>query len=102
MRRSTGRCGTQACNELNGVRACIVGGLPDVDILYVWVHAPAQPKPMLLEIGLAGSGGMARTVLDSLQSWPASCPPNRVCTNTARATSRAARDRQVQRRIDLG
>jgi hypothetical protein len=60
--------GTQVCRELNGLRACIVGGLPSVDILFVWVRAPGRPGPMLLEIGLAGTGMTARTVLDSLQA----------------------------------
>jgi hypothetical protein len=54
------------------LEACIVGGLPEVDILYVWVHAPGRSKPMLLEIGLAGSGVTARTVFGSLQARPAS------------------------------
>lgn len=73
--------GTPVCRDLNGLRACIVGGHPDVDILYVWVHALGGAHPMLLEIGLAGTGMTARTVLDSLEATHlAACPPNTLCT----------------------
>ncbi|HKH88525.1 MAG TPA: hypothetical protein VKA05_06860, partial [Acidimicrobiales bacterium] len=60
--------GTPVCSRINHVAACIVDGIPDTDILYVWVHAPGQT--MLLEIGLAGTGMAARTVLDSLRAFP--------------------------------
>jgi hypothetical protein len=62
--------GTEACHVSNGLRACVVGGRPDIDILFVWVHAADQPSPMLLEIGLAGTGVTARTILGSLQATP--------------------------------
>ncbi len=70
--------GTPVCRGQNGVQARIVEGIPDTDILYVWVHATGEPRPILLEIGLAGSSATARTVLDSLRALR--CPPNRLCT----------------------
>jgi hypothetical protein len=69
--------GTPVCRQQNGVQACIVEGIPDADIVYVWVHAAGESHPMLLEIGLAGSGTTARTVLDSLRAI--GCPPNAPC-----------------------
>jgi hypothetical protein len=66
----------EKCLRVSGIRACPVTGphftpfspLTAVDILYVWVVVPHRSDALLLELGLAGDGETARTVLYSLRS----------------------------------
>jgi hypothetical protein len=56
-----------ACLEIHGLKTCFVSGLPATDILFAWVTVPHRSRPVLLEIGLAGTGMTARTILYSLR-----------------------------------
>ncbi|MGH9172043.1 MAG: hypothetical protein ACRD0Z_14435 [Acidimicrobiales bacterium] len=57
------------CLHVTGLKACTVAGadaLRAVDILFVRITVPGRSAPLLIELGLAGSGLTARTVLYSL------------------------------------
>jgi hypothetical protein len=55
------------CMNLHGMRACVtVGGLGSA-LLKLAVYPPGQSQPILVEIGLAGSGAVARAVYDSIR-----------------------------------
>ncbi|MGO8875343.1 MAG: hypothetical protein ACLQNG_06215 [Acidimicrobiales bacterium] len=55
------------CLQIHGLRSCLVSGLPATDILFAWVTVPHRSRPVLLEIGLAGTAMTARTILYSLR-----------------------------------
>lgn len=64
------------CLHLGGLTACLYGRTPttpsdqmaELDILFVRVTVPGHAGHELLEIGLAGNGIVARTVLYSLRT----------------------------------
>ncbi len=58
------------CLEIHSLRTCLVSGLPATDVLFAWVTVPHRSSPVLLEIGLAGTGVTARTILYSLRLAP--------------------------------
>jgi hypothetical protein len=54
------------CLDLHGLRACVsahgfAGGL-----LTLAVNVPGQTRPVIVEIGLAGSGAVARAIIESI------------------------------------
>jgi hypothetical protein len=65
-----------SCLQLHGLKACLYARTPTVasdrmaelDILFVEVTVPGQAGHELLEIGLAGNGMVARTILYSLRT----------------------------------
>jgi len=54
------------CLDLYGLTACPATS-PTYSILLLRVTGPSLPKPLLVSIGLAGNGMVARTILDSLR-----------------------------------
>jgi hypothetical protein len=55
------------CLRLHGLRACAMSGTYG-GVVGVIVAVPGRSRPTLVEIGLAGSGVVARTILDSLRA----------------------------------
>lgn len=55
------------CVSINGLRACPDTGYP-YGILTLAVHVPGRKMPVAVQIGLAGNGIMARTILDSMRA----------------------------------
>ena len=57
---------TSQCFDINGVTACSVKS--DVsDVLVLAVNVPGKTQPVAVDIGLAGSGETARTILYSIE-----------------------------------
>ena len=59
------------CLNLHGLTACPALS-PAYSILVLKVTVPGQSKPVIVSIGLAGNGMIARTILYSLQAAPPS------------------------------
>ncbi len=55
------------CLQSGGVTAC-PSSTPDYSVLLLSVTVPGRDEPVLLSIGLAGNGMVARTILYSLQA----------------------------------
>jgi hypothetical protein len=55
-----------SCLKINGLTACIDESDP-YGILGLEVHIPGKPTPVEVDIGLTGSGQMARTILYSVE-----------------------------------
>jgi len=55
------------CLDLHGLTACPATS-PAYSILFLRVTGPSLPKPVLVSIGLAGNGMVARTILYSLRA----------------------------------
>jgi hypothetical protein len=53
------------CLHINGVIACPTTNFPN-SVLDLAVHIPHHTRPVAVEIGLGGSGVVARTILDSI------------------------------------
>ena len=54
------------CRSLHGLRACVMSGAYG-GVVEVIVAVPGRSRPTLVEIGLAGNGMVARTILYSLR-----------------------------------
>jgi hypothetical protein len=52
--------------RLHGLRACVSTQGYGSGLLTLAVGAPGQPRPVIVEIGLAGSGALARTIIGSI------------------------------------
>ena len=59
-----------ACRGVGGLTVC-PSATDRYDILVVAVHPPRDMPPVAVEIGLAGTGGIARTILQSVRPAPA-------------------------------
>ncbi len=55
------------CLDLHGLTACPATS-PAYSILVLRVTVPGRAKPVFVSVGLAGSGGVARTILNSLRA----------------------------------
>ncbi len=58
---------SQPCRSLHGLRACVTSGTYG-GVLELIVAVPGRSRPTLVEIGLAGNGMVARTILYSLRA----------------------------------
>jgi len=56
-----------SCRSLQGLTACVTGGAFG-GVLDLTVVVPNRSRPTLIEIGLAGNGMVARTIVDSLRA----------------------------------
>ncbi len=56
-----------ACLQIGGLSVC-PSGAPDYSVLLASVTVPGRDEPVLVSIGLAGNGMVARTILYSLQA----------------------------------
>ncbi len=56
-----------ACLQLGGLTVC-PSSTPDYSVLLLSVTVPGRDEPVLVSIGLAGNGMVARTILYSLQA----------------------------------
>jgi hypothetical protein len=54
------------CVRLHGMRACVTADGLGSALLKLAVYPPGQSQPVLVEIGLAGSGAVARAIYDSI------------------------------------
>jgi hypothetical protein len=64
------------CLDLNALHACLAAGASYAySILVLKVTVPGREKPVVVSIGLAGSGMVARTILYSLRASSASAHP---------------------------
>lgn len=61
---------TARCATSHGMRTC--ANWSTSALLALTIFAPGRPKPILVEIGLAGTGATARTIFDSIR--PAARP----------------------------
>jgi hypothetical protein len=58
--------GYDACRRLDALRACYSTSLHQFGMFDLAVFAPGRQRGTLVEIGLAGSGAVARTIFDSI------------------------------------
>jgi hypothetical protein len=58
---------SQPCLNLHGLRACVTSWQYG-SVLGLIVAVPGRSRPTLVEIGLAGNGMVAKTILDSLRA----------------------------------
>ena len=58
---------SKQCLDLHGLNACPATS-PAYSILFLRVTGPSLPKPVLVSIGLAGNGMVARTIMHSLRA----------------------------------
>jgi hypothetical protein len=71
------------CMDINGLSVCPT--TTDVfGVLVLAVHVPGRSQPVAVEIGLAGNGQIARTILWSLRPSAASPPPT---TSTVKSST---------------
>ena len=66
----TARTAFAACGRVGGLTVC-PSATDRYDILVVVVHLPGDRPPVAVEIGLAGTGGIAETILRSMRPAPA-------------------------------
>ncbi len=59
--------GYDACRRLDALRACYSTSVGQGVVFDVAVFAPGRQRGTLVEIGLAGSGAVARTIFDSIR-----------------------------------
>ncbi len=55
------------CVSLHGMRACVTADGLGSALLKLAVYPPGQSQPVLVEIGLAGSGAVGRAIYDSIR-----------------------------------
>ena len=59
--------GAESCRQINGLKACV--SLTDLyGVLVLSIEVPGRSKPTSVEVGLAGSGQIARAILYSIRA----------------------------------